>query len=81
MWIIASIHSIDNDSCAVRTVLYMVVVVKNTIVLCMLMNIFPVFIFILRNIYLCASHGLFSNNAMRLIDSSPIKQVDIIFVP
>ena len=45
------------------------------------MNIFPVFIFILRNIYLCASHGLFSNNAMRLIDSSPIKQVDIIFVP
>ena len=25
MWIIASIHSIDNDSCAVRTVLYMVV--------------------------------------------------------
>eukprot|EP01036_Dinobryon_divergens_P034874 gene34874-45128_t len=28
-----------------------------------------------RNIYLCASHGLFSNNAMKLIDSSPIKQV------
>lgn len=27
------------------------------------------------NIYLCASHGLFSNDSMKLIDGGPVKKV------
>lgn len=28
-----------------------------------------------RNVYVCASHGLFTSNSMDLIDKSPVKQV------
>lgn len=28
-----------------------------------------------KNVYLCASHGIFADNAMKYIDESPIKNV------